>query len=59
MPTISTAVPVAVIATSSYLFLKVRASTLVTVNLICEYLTWQLSHCNNKSYHPWPMNSAE
>lgn len=37
MPTVSTAIPVTVIAINRYSYLKVKASTPVTVNLICEY----------------------
>jgi hypothetical protein len=45
MQTVSTAIPVTVIATNRYSYLKGKASTLVTVNLICEYLepgSWSL-----------------
>jgi hypothetical protein len=45
MPTVSTAITVTIIATNRYSYLKVKASTLVTVNLICEYLdlgSWSL-----------------
>jgi hypothetical protein len=34
--------------TSRYFFLKVKDSILVTVNLICEYLSQEISHYNNK-----------
>jgi len=46
MQTVSTAIPVTIIATNRYSYLKVKASTPVTVNLICEYLdldSWSLT----------------
>jgi hypothetical protein len=46
MQTVSTAIPVTVIATNRYSYLKVKASTPVTVNLTCEYLepdSWSLT----------------